>query len=144
GAFHQRQHLRDVARRAGRGPLAARAASAAAAAADEVLVGDELVAVLLHREAGELASTDHDHLAAVLFQLFDQRDEVAVAADDDEGGDVVVVERHRDVGAVLVTAWRHVALHHADGVLREDTAVIARALPVAVGDLGDDLAALLD
>ena len=39
---------------------------------------------------------------------------------------------------------RHVALHHADGVLREEAAVVAGALPVAVGDLGDDLAALLD
>src|SRR5262249_54881713 len=54
------------------------------------------------------------------------------------------VERHGDVGAVLVAARRHVALRHADGVLREQPAVVANALPVAVGDLGDDLAALLD
>src|SRR5690242_20847350 len=38
----------------------------------------------------------------------------------------------------------HVALDHADGVLGEDAAVIAGALPVAVGDLRHDLAALLD
>ena len=121
------------------------------AAAHEVLVGDELVAVLLHRRAGELPAADDDDLAAVLLELLDERDEVAVAADDDEGVDVVVgeghlerVERHGDVGAVLVAARRHVALHHADGVLREQAAVVAGALPVAVGDLGDDLAALLD
>ena len=109
------------------------------------------MAVPLHRHAGELAAADDDHLAAVLLELLDQRDEVAVAADDDEGVDVVVgeghlerVERHGDVRAVLVAAWRHVALDHADGMLREQPAVVADALPVAVGDLGDDLAALLD
>ena len=109
------------------------------------------MAVPLHRRAGELAAADDDDLAAVLLQLLDQRDEVAVAADDDEGVDVVVgeghlerVERHGDVGAVLVAAGRHVALHHPDGVLREQAAVVAGALPVAVGDLGDDLAAFLD
>ena len=129
----------------------ARCGAAAAAAAHEVLVGDELVAVPLHRRAGELPAADDDDLAAVLLELLDQRDEVAVAADDDEGVDVVVgeghlerVERHGDVGAVLVAARRQVALHHADGVLREQAAVVAGALPVAVGDLGDDLAALLD
>ena len=107
--------------------------------------------VLLHRHAGELAAADDDHLASVLFQLLDERDEVAVAADDDEGVDVIVgeghlegVERHGDVGAVLVAARRHVALHHADGVLGEEPAVVADALPVAIGNLGDDLAALFD
>ena len=107
--------------------------------------------VLLHGHAGELASTDDDDLAAVLLELLDERDEVAVAADDDEGVDVVVgeghlerVERHRDVRPVLVAARRHVALHHANRMLREEPAIVARALPVAIGDLGDDLAALLD
>jgi hypothetical protein len=119
--------------------------------ADEVLVGDELVAVALHRQAGELPPADDDHAPAVLLQLLDQRDEVAVAADDDEPVDVVVgeghlerVEGHGDVGAVLVAAGGEVALHHPDGVLREEAAVVADALPVAVGDLGDDLAPLLD
>jgi hypothetical protein len=54
------------------------------------------------------------------------------------------VEREVDVGAVLVAARREVALHEADGVLRERAAVFAGARPVGVGDLGDDLAALLD
>ena len=39
---------------------------------------------------------------------------------------------------------REVALHEPDGVLREIAAVFAGARPVGVGDLGDDLAALLD
>ncbi len=123
----------------------------ASATANEIFVGDELVTVLLHRHAGELAAADHDDLATVLLQLLDERDEVAVAADDDEGVDVIVgerhlegVERHRDVGTVLVAAGRHVALDHPDRVLGEEAAVVADALPVAVGDLGDDLAALLD
>jgi hypothetical protein len=132
-------------------PPSARARRRGAAGAHEVLVGDELVAVLLHHEAGELAAADDEHLLVVLLQLLDERDEVAVAADDDEGVDVVVGERHLegvegqvDVGAVLVAARREVALHHADRVLREQPAVVAGALPVAVGDLGDDLAAFLD
>ena len=53
------------------------------------------------------------------------------------------VEREIDVGAVLVAARREIALHEADGVLRERAAVFTRARPVGVGDLGDHLAALL-
>ena len=54
------------------------------------------------------------------------------------------VEREVDVGAVLVAAGRHHALHQANGVLRHGAAVIAGALPVAVGDLGDHFTAFLD
>ena len=86
-----------------------------------------------------------------LFELLDERNEIAVAADDDECVDVAVrkghlerVEGHRDVGAVLVATGSHVALHHADRVLREQAAVVAHALPVAVRDLRDDFATLLD
>ena len=88
---------------------------------------------------------------SVLLELLDERQEVAVAADDDVGVDVRVRERHFerverevDVGAVLVAARRQIALHEADGVLGEGAAVLAGARPVGVGDLGDDLAALFD
>jgi hypothetical protein len=54
------------------------------------------------------------------------------------------VEGHGDVSAVLIATRRQVALDHADCMLREQPAVIAGALPVAIRDLGDDLAALLD
>ena len=54
------------------------------------------------------------------------------------------VEREVDVRPVLVAAGREVPLHEADGVLRERAAVFAGARPVGVGNLGDDLAALLD
>src|SRR4030095_5813838 len=108
----QWQHLGDVARAdwpaAAIGPWRA---------ANEVLVGEELVTILLHRHAGELPSTDDDDLAAVLFELLDEGDEVAVAADDDEGVAVVVgeahlegVEGHRNVGPVLVAARRELPL----------------------------------
>ena len=149
------QHLIER-RRAGARPAALGADAAAAVtdrrtAAGDVLVGDELGAVLLHHLAGERAAADDEHLLVVLLQLLDERDEVAVAADDDEGVDVVVGERHLervegevDVGAVLVAAGRHDALDEAHGVLRHRAAVVAGALPVAVGDLGDDFAALLD
>ena len=97
------------------------------------------------------AAADHEHLLVVLLELLHQGDEVAVAADDDEGVDVVVgeghlerVEREVDVGAVLVAAGRHHALHQPNGVVGHGAAVVAGALPVAVGDLGDDFAALLD
>ncbi len=109
------------------------------------------MAVLLQDDARERAPADHEHLLVVLLQLLDQRQEVAVAADDDVGVDVGVGERHFegverevDVGAVLVAARREVALHEADGVLGEVAAVLAGAGPVGVGDLGDDLAALLE
>jgi hypothetical protein len=107
--------------------------------------------VLLHDVARELPSADHEHFLVVLFQLLDQADEIAVAADDDECVDVGMGEGHLervegqiDVGAVLVAARREIALHHLDGVLREQPAVLAGALPVAVGRLGDDLAALFE
>src|SRR5690606_14422975 len=76
----ERQRLAD--RRAGHRWLPA--VRTAAAAARQVLVRDELVAVLLHRHAGELASADDDDLASVLFEFFDKRDEIAVASDNDE------------------------------------------------------------
>ena len=88
---------------------------------------------------------------SVLLELFDEADEVAVAADDHEGVDVGVgkrhlerVEREIDVGAVLVAAGRRVALHHADGVLRQHPAVAAGSLPVTIGHLRDDLTALFE
>src|SRR5690606_30365680 len=92
-----------------------------------------------------------EHLLVVLLELLDETDEVAVAADDDEGVDVRMREGHLegiegqvDVGAVLVTARRQVALNHLDGVLREVPAVVAGTLPVAVGGLRDDLPTLLE
>ena len=84
------------------------------------------MAVPLQDDAREGAAADDEDLLVVLLQLLDERQEVAVAADDDVGVDVGVGERHLerverevDVRAVLVAAGREVALHEADGVLRE-------------------------
>ncbi len=83
---------------------------------------------------------------SVLLQLFDEADEVAVAANDDVGVDVGMgeghlqrVEREVDIGAVLVAAGRQVALHELRGVLRQRAAVVAGAGPIAVGGFGDDV-----
>ena len=99
----------------------------------QVFVGDELVAVPLQDDARERAAADDEHLLVVLLELLDERQEIAVAADDDVGVDVLVGERHLerverevDVGAVLVAAGREVALHQADGVLRERRGCIRR------------------
>ena len=132
------------------GARRAAAPGSRAAASRQVLVGDELVAVALEDHAGERPAADDEHFLVVLLELFDEREEVAVAADDHVRVDMRVreghferVERQVDVGAVLVAAGRQVALHQPDGVLREVPAVFARARPVGVGDLGDHLAALL-
>ncbi len=53
------------------------------------------------------------------------------------------VEGQVDVGAILVAARGHDTLHEAHGMVRHGPAVVA-ALPVAKGDLGDDLAAFFD
>ena len=109
------------------------------------------MAVPLQNHACKRASADDKDLLVVLLELFDQRQKVAVAADDDVRVDVLMRERHLerverevDVGAVLVAARRQVALDQADGVLRERAAVLAGARPVGIGNLRDDLAALLD
>ncbi len=99
---------------------------------------------------GERLAADHEHALVVLLQLVDQRDEIAVAADDGEGVDVVVRERHFqrverqiDVGAVLVAARRGVALHHLHRVLGELAREGVLPAPVGVSDLGDNFPALL-
>ena len=54
------------------------------------------------------------------------------------------VQRQIDVGAILVTAWRQVPLHHLNGVLGHAPAVFARSFPIPIRDFRDDFAALLD
>ena len=97
------------------------------------------------------AAADHEDLLVVLLELFDERDEVAVAADDHVRVDVAVRERHLerierqvDVRAVLVATGGEVALHQLGGMLCQRAAVITGARPIAVGDLRDDVAALLE
>jgi hypothetical protein len=148
-AAHERHHLIDPCLR-GRG--AARPSAAfTAAAAGQVLVGDELVTVALHHDARERTAADDEDLLVVLFEFFDERNEVAVAAHDDVGVDVRVRERHLerierevDIRAVLVASRRQVALDQFRGVLRERAAVISCARPVTVRGFGNDLASFLE
>ncbi len=107
------------------------------------------MAVLLQNGAGESPSADHENDLVILLELIDQRDEIAIAADDGEGVDVIVRERHLqrierqiDVGAILIAPRRRVALHHLDSVLGQLPGGTLLPSPVGVGDLGDDLSAL--
>ena len=149
-AAHHREGLRDrrARRRGGHRPAGL---DRGLPHAGQVLVRDELVAVALQDHARERAAADDEHFLVALLELFDEREEVAVAADDHVGVDVRVRERHLerverevDVGAVLVAARRHVALDEANRMLCERAAVLAGTRPVGVGDLGDHLAAFLD
>src|SRR6185312_44401 len=115
------------------------------------LVGQELAAVALQHAAGEAAAADHEHRLVVLLELLHQGDEVAVAAHHHEGIDVGVVDGHFqriqrqiDVGAVLVAAGGQVTLDHVHGILGQGTGQFTRALPVAIGNFGNDFAALLE
>src|SRR5258705_5364278 len=147
-APHDGERLRDG--RGGGGRCRSAAPGGRAAASRQVLIGDELVAVALEDSAGERPAADDEHFLIVFVELFAKREEVTVAADDHVRVDMRVceghfegIERQVDVGAILVAAGRQVALHQADGVLREVPAVFTRARPVGVGNLGDHLAALL-
>jgi hypothetical protein len=78
---------------------------------EQRLVADELVAVLLEDVAGEGLPTDHEDGLAEFPELVHEGDEVAVAADNGEGVDMVVGERHFervqrqvDVGSIFVAA----------------------------------------
>ena len=69
------------------------------------------MAVLLKDDAGEIAAADDQNFLVVLFQFFDQRNEITVSADDNERVDVISrechlqgVERKIDVCAVFVAA----------------------------------------
>src|SRR5579871_2051071 len=93
---------------------------------DDRLVSYELVTVLLQNRAGEGTAAHHEDAFVVLLEFVDERNEIAVAADDREGVDVVVRERHLeriegevDIRAVLVAARGRVALYHLHRVLRQ-------------------------
>ena len=113
-------------------------------------VADELMTVLLQNRAGERLAAHHEHGLVVLLQFVDQRDEVAVAADDGERVDVIVregqfqgIERQVDVRAVLVAPRRRIALHHLHRVFGKLARRIFQLSPVCVSDFGDNLAAFL-
>src|SRR5579862_5854505 len=99
------------------------------------------MAVLLENGTRKIAASDNENFLVVLFEFFDKGNEIAVAADNDEGIDMVAGESHLervkrkvDVGAILVATRRQIPLHHLNSVLRHAPAVLAGTLPVAVGN----------
>ena len=114
-------------------------------------VGNELVTVLLQNCARERAAADHEDALVILLEFVDQRDKIAVAADDGVSVDVVVSEGHLEciegqvnVGAILVAARRRVTLNHLHGVLAERACSGFLPAPVRVSKLSDDFAAFLE
>ena len=55
---------------------------------------DELVAILLENRRGKCLAADDEHGLAVFLEFVDQRNEVAIAADDGEGVDMRMREGH--------------------------------------------------
>jgi hypothetical protein len=115
--------------------------------AHQVLVEDELVAVLDEQIGGGVLDPQPDHVLVVLLQLGDQRREVRVARGDDEAVDVLLLERHvhgihdqPDVGRVLAAHGFLGDLDELDGRLVEAALVVRVAAPVGVGLLDEQLA----
>ena len=109
---------------------------------------DKFVAVLLEDRGGEGLAAHHVNGLAVFLELVDQRDEVAIAADDGKRihmgvreGHFQGVEREVDIRAVLVTAGRRHTLHHLHGVFGHLPRGAFLASPVGVGELGDQVSA---
>ncbi len=80
----------------------------AALFAHQVIIEDEFVAVRHQQVGGRLLDAHADHLLVIFTQLRDQRREVGVAADDDEGVDVRLrvaqiecIDDEADVGRIL-------------------------------------------
>src|SRR2546426_1085688 len=61
---------------------------------DQVLERDELMTVLLKNSARKGASPTDENFLVVLFQFFDERNEIAVTTNNDKGVDVIACERH--------------------------------------------------
>jgi hypothetical protein len=115
--------------------------------AHQVVVEDELVAVADQQVGGGVLDADADHRLGVLAQLADQRREIRIAADDDEGVDVRLrvaeverVDDHADVGRVLARLAHMRNLDQLEGGLVHRCLELLVALPVAVGLLDDDAA----
>src|ERR1700720_871962 len=117
--------------------------------APDVLVVDELVAVVDQQVGRGVLDADADDVLVVLLELRDQGREVAVTREDHESVQVLLgighvhgVDDHLDVGAVLARVELLRDVNELDRRLVERALVVAVALPVGVGLLDDDLALL--
>ena len=111
---------------------------------------DELVAGSHQQRVRHVARADAERVLAVLAQFGDERAEVAVAGDDDEGvdlrtldGDLECVERHANVGAILAGAHAE-DLQEIDRVVHQVLAIAGETAPVAIGTHDRDRTALLE
>src|SRR5205085_75212 len=118
-------------------------------AAHQVLVEDELVAVVDQQIARGVLHADADDVLVVLLQLGDERGEVGVAGGDDEEVDVLLgpahvhgVDGHADVRGVLAGVGAAGNLDQLDGRLVQLALVVGELVPVAVGAFDDDFAFL--
>jgi hypothetical protein len=143
GLDEQPEHLllglRELGRHAGHGRRAL----------VQVVVINELVAVVAQQVGRGLGQPEADHVLAQLLELGHQRGEVGVAGDDDEGIDVVLrvgqvhgVHAQADVGRVLAGLPAAGDLDEFDRRLVQGGCVLSKPAPVGVGLLGDDLALL--
>ena len=119
----------------------------ALAFAHQVVIKDEFIAVGDQQVGGRLLDADADYLLGVLAQLGDQRREIGVAADDDEGIDVrfgvAEVERihdQADVGRVLARLAHMRDLDQLEIGLMHRRLECLVAIPVAISFLDDDAA----
>ncbi len=137
------------------GALAGRAAAAAAAGgrrlrallAHEIVVIDELVAVIEEQIGGRVLDPDPDDRLGVLAQLAHQRREIRIAADDDEGVDVALgvaqvegIDDHADVGGVLARLAHVRNFDELERGLVQAALEVLVAIKVAVGLLDHDVA----
>src|SRR5262249_5315694 len=118
-------------------------------AAVQVVVVDELVAVVPQQVGRGLGQPEADDVLAQLLQLRHKRGEVAVAGDDDEGVDVVLgvrqvhgVHAQADVGRVFAGLTAARDLNQLDGRLVQRRGVLGEPAPIGVGLFDDDLALL--
>ena len=86
-----------------------------------------------------------DQGAAGGFDLLRERHEVAIAADDDQGGDVIEageilrrVETQFDIGTVLGRSARRKQLNQFHRTLQQLIAITPEVLPIAVGAIDGD------
>ena len=126
-------------------PSPARGPTLGFAFAHQVVVIDELIAVRDQQVRARILHPDADDLLRVLAQLRYQRRKIRVAADDDEGIDVLFrvaeiqrVDHHADVGRVLARDLDMRNLDQLERRLVHGGLELLVALPVAVRLLDND------
>src|SRR5260370_10676542 len=109
------------------------------------------MAVLLKDGAGERLAAHNENGLAIFLELVDQRDKIAVAADNGERVHVRMGESHLqriqgeiDVGPVFVAARRRQSLHHLDGVFGHRSGGALLASPIGIREFCDQVAALFE